>query len=240
MKALLYQTLLMLLGSAVLLGQNFDIEINENLQANTLLLIEDFENIEKDRKSELEELGSFMLNHMSKDQKFSILFVCTHNSRRSHITDLWFKYATTYYGVNQFESFSGGTEATAFNTNAIEAISRVGFTTEYNKKTKNPVVSITPGHYPVWQMKSKVYNDKVNPKSSFVAVMVCSDADKSCPLVEGSAGRFAIPYNDPRYYDNTPAQEQKYDETVTTIGTEMLYLVHFIKTKMILEAEAKK
>jgi arsenate reductase len=89
-------------------------------------------------------------------------------------------------------------------------------------------------------MKSKVYTHKVNPKSNFVAVMVCSDADKSCPAVDGAVGRFAIPYNDPRYFDNTPSEKQKYDETVALIGTEMLYLVHHIKNKIIVKAELEK
>jgi protein-tyrosine-phosphatase len=221
-------------------SQTLPIEINKELETTTERLIANFDEIDAKRKKELEELGDFMVEQLKGQEKFNALFVCTHNSRRSHIADLWFKYGMYYYGVNQFESFSGGTEATAFNPKAIEAIKRAGFTVVYDKKVENPVVSITPKNYPVWRMKSKVYSHEVNPKSNFVAVMVCSDADKSCPAVDGAVGRFAIPYNDPRYFDNTPSEKQKYDETVALIGTEMLYLVHHIKNKIIVQAELEK
>lgn len=211
--------------------------INNDLKDNTLKLIDEFDEIDATRKAQLEELGDFMLNKTNNDEKFKALFACTHNSRRSHFADLWFKYALMYYGVNSFESYSGGTKATAFNDNAIDAIKRVGFSVVYDKQSYNPVVSISPGDLPVWNMQSKVYTHKINPKSNFVAIMVCSDADKSCPMVDGAIGRFAIPYNDPRYFDNTPAMQQKYDETIYAIGREMLYLIHYVKNKLILTAE---
>lgn len=89
-------------------------------------------------------------------------------------------------------------------------------------------------------MYSKKYTDSQNPQSDFGAIMVCSDADKSCPLVEGADARFSLPYDDPRYYDNSPSQELKYDETVREIAREMFYLVDQVKNKMILVSEAKK
>ena len=229
----------LILGNPIY-SQTLPIEISKELETTTKLLISNFEEIDTKRKKELEELGDFMVAQLEGQEKFNALFVCTHNSRRSHIADLWFKYGMYYYGLNKFESFSGGTEATAFNSKAIEAIKRAGFTVFYKKKVENPVVSITPKNYPVWNMKSKVYTHKVNPKSNFVAVMVCSDADKSCPVVDGAIGRFTIPYNDPRYFDNTPSEKQKYDETVALIGTEMLFLVHYIKNKIIVQEELDK
>ena len=235
-----FLTLAIILFGNHLVAQNPLLQINKELEATTEKLINGFDEIDEKRKAELEELGDFMVEQLEGQENFNALFVCTHNSRRSHIADLWFKYGMYYYGLNQFESFSGGTEATAFNPKAIEAIKRAGFTVVYDKKVENPVVSITPKNFPVWDMKSKVYTHKVNPKSNFVAVMVCSDADKSCPAVDGAVGRFAIPYNDPRYFDNTPSEKQKYDETVALIGTEMLFLAHHIKNKIIVQAELEK
>lgn len=234
-----YALLLLLLVSGVIKSQSLKIELNKPLEATTKKLTASFNTIEEARKKQLEELGSFMVEQLWGKEKFNALFVCTHNSRRSHIADLWFKYALVYYGLNEFESFSGGTEATAFNPRAIEAIKRAGFTVTYDKQVENPVVSITPKIYPEWRMKSKVYTHEVNPKSNFVAVMVCSDADKSCPVVDGATGRFAIPYDDPKHFDGTPSEAQKYDETVALIGTEMLYLVHYIKSQIILKTESK-
>lgn len=221
-------------------AQGIDIEVNKKLQETTKTLISGFDNIDEKRKNTLKELGDFIVEQTSDQGKFNTLFVCTHNSRRSHIADLWFQYGLIYYGVSHLESFSGGTEATAFNPKAIAAIERAGFTVKYDNKVDNPVVSITPKHYPVWEMQSKIYTHSINPKSNFVAVMVCSDADQSCPVVAGATGRFSIPYNDPRYFDNTPSETQKYDETIALIGTEILYLTHYIKEKNIIKAELKR
>lgn len=102
---------------------------------------------------------------------------------------------------------------------------------------ENPVVSVSPGNYPVWNMQSKKYTHKINPKTDFVAIMVCSDADRSCPIVEGAEGRFSLPYNDPRHYDGTPAMDLKYDKTVEEIATEMLYLTDFLKKQQIRQIE---
>lgn len=218
-------------------GQQVKIEINENLQRNTTRLVSDFDLITQERKEKLEEIGDFLVKNQSDSTLFSALFVCTHNSRRSHIADVWFKFGLVYYGIRHFESYSGGVEATAFHPHAIAALERAGFTAAYNKKVKNAAVSITPGNFPVWHLKSKVYTHEVNPKSAFAAIMVCSDADKSCPVIKGASGRFSLPYDDPRYFDNTPSQDLKYDETVSQIGREMLYLTHYIKNQIIIKIE---
>ncbi len=215
-------------------------EINKDLEQYTKQLAEKFDEISKERKSNLREIGDFLVTNLDENNSFSTLFVCTHNSRRSHLSDLWFKYALLFYGIDGLESFSGGLEATAFNPNAISALERVGFTIDYNKEVDNSVVSITPGKYPIWKMKSKVYSHNVNPTSNFAAIMVCSDADKSCPVVPGASGRFSLPYNDPRYYDRTPSQDLKYDQIVQQIGKEIFYLADYIKSQLILKKELIK
>ena len=230
---------LTIVGST-LSAQNAALAINPELETTTEKLISGFDGIPSERRAELEELGDFMFEQAQQQGTFNALFVCTHNSRRSHLADLWFKYGLYYFGLPQFESFSGGTEATAFNPKAIAAVQRAGFTVDVDPAQKNPVVSITPKKFPIWNMMSKVYTHESNPKSNFVAVMVCSDADKSCPAVDGAVGRFAIPYNDPRYFDNTPSERKKYDETVTLIGTEMLFLTSYIKDQSVAQKESAK
>lgn len=239
-KYLLLSISLLALLSCNLQAQTLEVKIDEKLERYSSELVQTFDEISDDRKVELSKIGDFLANQLSENNNYSLLFVCTHNSRRSHIADIWFKYAMLYYGVKQFESYSGGLEATAFHPNALAALERAGFTIEYNKKHTNPVVSVTPGHYPVWTMKSKHYTHQVNPKTNFAAIMVCSDADKSCPLVEGADQRFSLPYEDPRYYDNTPSKVLKYDETVETIGREMFFMADYIKSQIIVKLEAKK
>ncbi|MEQ8474305.1 MAG: protein-tyrosine-phosphatase [Marinoscillum sp.] len=216
------------------------IEINDKLQDYTRDVIQNLEDIPEERKASLKDVGDFLVNKVRENGSYDVLFVCTHNSRRSHLADTWFKYALLFYGVDSLESYSGGLEETAFNKNAIAALERAGFTIHYSREVDNPAVAITPGLYPVWRMKSKVYSNKVNPKSDFVAIMVCSDADQSCPLVPGASGRFALAYNDPRYFDSTPAQDMKYDQTAKEIAIEMFYLADYMKSQQIRKLEVTK
>ena len=44
-----------------------------------------------------------------------LMFVCTHNSRRSHISQQRAQASAAYLNVDNVQTFSGGTEATAFN-----------------------------------------------------------------------------------------------------------------------------
>ena len=233
-------TLMLILNAFNSSSQKLKIDINKELQNYTAERINEFDNIPEERKTQLQEIGSFLISSLDHHEKFSALFVCTHNSRRSHLADTWFKYGLVYYGIHSFSSYSGGTEATAFNENAISALRRAGFTIEYDESSENPIVSITPGNFPVWKMQSKKYTHKINPQTDFVAIMVCSDADRSCPIVEGAEGRFSLPYNDPRYYDNTPAMEFQYDKTVVEIATEMLYLADYLKKQQIKQIEVAK
>jgi hypothetical protein len=228
------------LFSLSLSGQNFEIQINDALESYTTHLIENLDKIPDERKAMLDEIGKAMSDEYLVHQKGNVLFVCTHNSRRSQIAELWFKYATLYFGIQHFEAYSGGVEETAFNERAILAMERAGFKTHYDKKVDNPVVSFTPGNYPIWNHKSKIYTHPINPKQDFTALMVCSEADKSCPIVEGATDRFSLPYNDPRYYDDTPSEEKMYDATVEEIGLEMFYLVSQIKQDLIEKMEATK
>jgi arsenate reductase len=71
---------------------------------------------------------------------------------------------------------------------------------------------------------SKVYNAPPNPQAGFCAVMTCSQADKSCPLVQGSSLRVAIPYEDPKVADDTQKETAEYDKRCQQICREMLFV----------------
>ena len=229
--------ILTLLISSTIQAQTMKMEMSKNLERYAADLVANTNTINPERQEQLKELATDLTSVLKETDKHDVIFVCTHNSRRSHLADLWFRFALMYYGVNEIGSFSGGTEATAFNPRAIAAMKRAGFKTSYDKSAENPTVSISPLTYPVWNVRSKVYADDANPKSNFTAVMVCSDADRACPIVAGATQRFAIPYNDPKHYDGTPSEEAKYDETVKLIGTEMMFLVDQIKKQLILVGE---
>jgi arsenate reductase (thioredoxin) len=156
-------------------------------------------------------------------------FVCTHNSRRSHISQIWAQAAARYYGIENVETFSGGTEATAFNPRAVTAMQQAGFDISTIKDDNNPVYKVKfSNDAPALTVFSKKYDDDFNPKADFAAIMTCSHADENCPFIPG-AKRIALTYDDPKDFDGTPQEATKYTERVHEIGREILYAFSQVK-----------
>jgi protein-tyrosine phosphatase/arsenate reductase len=193
-------------------------------------LIAEFDVIPKERQALLEELSNYVSSKKESHQAIQLVYICTHNSRRSHFGQIWAQVAANYFNVKNVTSFSGGTEATAFNSNAINAIKRVGFDVKpldetTNKRyhvvydeTENPIICF-----------SKVYDDAQNPQTNFAAIMTCSDAEENCPFIPGVELRIGTTYDDPKAFDNTPLQDAKYDERCKQIALETLYVFSKVK-----------
>lgn len=175
----------------------------------------EFDEIPDERKAQLKKISRFVANRIQAGQPARLTFVCTHNSRRSHLAQIWAAAAGLHYGIDGVETFSGGTEATAFNPRAIAAIERAGLRVEKAEDGKNPRYSVRyqEAKSPLICF-SKVYSDPPNPKEEFCAVMTCSQADQSCPNVLGSSLRVAIPYEDPKGSDGTSEEASTYDSTL--------------------------
>ncbi|MEX2231395.1 MAG: protein-tyrosine-phosphatase [Cyclobacteriaceae bacterium] len=190
----------------------------------------DFDKIPEDRKNLLSELADFIGEKVRVGQPVSLNFICTHNSRRSHMAQLWAQAAAYHYGVRGVTCYSGGTEATAFNPRAVEAMRNVGFQITKTSDGANPSYEVIYSkEAPALKVFSKRYNDPVNPAKDFAAIMTCSHADQNCPLVLGASKRIAITYDDPKDFDDTPVAETKYRERAVQIGTEMLYVFARVK-----------
>lgn len=195
------------------------------LQKYITSLEKDVAQIPKGRKKKLREIAGWIGDKRRKGDSAKLVFICTHNSRRSHLSQIWAATLAEYFGLEGIETYSGGTEATAFNPRAVEAIKRAGFTVE-NPDGHNPRYNV---FYDVDEEPlvcySKTFNDEANPDKSFVAVMTCSDADQNCPVVPGAEFRITIPYEDPKQADGTPQEAQTYDERCRQIAAEMSYLL---------------
>ncbi len=192
----------------------------------------EFDEIPDSRKTELEKLSHYIESRIENSSLIQMTFICTHNSRRSHMAQIWSAVAATHYGVEQFKSYSGGTEATAFNPRAVAALQRAGLSVTVEKVSPNPryLVSCSSSDEN-WPCFSKVYNSPPNPPDKFCAVMTCSSADKNCPVVAGADERIAIPYVDPKVSDDSPEEAATYDERSAQISREMLYIFSKVKMK---------
>lgn len=199
--------------------------INKELQSFTEARIQEFDQIPALRKEVLEKVAGYVKSKMETNQPIRLIFICTHNSRRSHISQIWAQVAAYYYGVAQVETFSGGTEATAFNPNAVKAMSEAGLEITVVKEGTNPLYEVKyAGDAPAMTVFSKVYDEAGNPKADFAAIMTCSHADANCPFIPGATLRIPVTYEDPKNFDGTPQQDQAYAERSRQIAREMFYL----------------
>jgi arsenate reductase len=60
--------------------------------------------------------------------------------------------------------------------------------------------------------------------------MTCSQADGGCPFIAGAEKRVPITYDDPKAFDHTPQQAEKYHERSLDIATELKYVFSNIIT----------
>lgn len=184
-----------------------------------------FNEIPEVRKELLDNFSKYISNKVENNSEVKLTFICTHNSRRSHMSQIWAQTAAEYFNVPNIKCYSGGTEATAFNPRAVKAIEKVGFEIEKRDNSENPVYLV---HYSAEKKPlecfSKVYDDKYNPQKNYAAIMTCSHADENCPVVFGADKRFPIRYEDPKEFDGTELEEAKYLERFEQIGIEMLFV----------------
>lgn len=185
----------------------------------------EIDQIPSERRERLKGISAYIRDQRAAGKHARLIFVCTHNSRRSHMAQLWAAAAAGAYGI-ALETFSGGTEATAFHPHAVEAMRRAGFEIETTSAEVNPVYHVRYGPaLPTLSCFSKVYDQPPNPREGFAAVMVCTEADAACPLVAGATGRFTLPYVDPKAADGSHKEAATYDERCRQIAREMLWMM---------------
>ncbi|MDC6350108.1 protein-tyrosine-phosphatase [Zeaxanthinibacter sp. PT1] len=186
--------------------------------------------IPAERKESLQPLIDFIQAKAKARQEIRLNFICTHNSRRSHLSQVWAQAMAYHFGIANVQCYSAGTESTALFPMAAETLKDSGFEIQVLAETNNPVYSIKyadPEH-PVIGF-SKTLDHDFNPKSGFAAIMTCSQADAGCPFIAGAEVRIPITYEDPKAFDNTPQQAEKYRERSLQIATEMFYVFSQIK-----------
>ncbi|WP_439883158.1 protein-tyrosine-phosphatase [Pontibacter sp. MBLB2868] len=188
-------------------------------------LTQSFDEIPAERKVLLEQLSHVIREKTVEDNTTKLVFICTHNSRRSLMAQLWAQAAALHFGVKHVQCFSGGTEATAFYPAAVKALKTCGFEIIKESTAENPVYMVRfaadVNSIGVW---SKQFDLAPNPSAGFCAIMTCTDADVNCPVVRGAEKRISIPYQDPKLADATALQQKEYLERAQQIGREMLYV----------------
>ncbi len=181
--------------------------------------------IAEERKLMLKPLIQFIQAKLDSNSEIRLNFICTHNSRRSHFSQIWAQAMSYYFGLNNLVSYSGGTEATALFPMVVNTIKNQGFEVEILAESTNPIYAIrySQNEHPIIGF-SKTMDHSFNPVSSFAAIMTCDSANEACPFVPGAEIRIPVTYKDPKEFDSSPLQSEKYQEKSIEIAREMHYI----------------
>ncbi len=185
----------------------------------------DLTTINNERKVLLQPLIDYIKVNVRQNKEVRLNFICTHNSRRSHLSQVWAQALAAYYNIANVYCYSGGTEATAMFPMAADTLKGQGFEITPLSACSNPVYSVkfAINSHPVIGF-SKTYDNGFNPQSNFAAILTCSQADAGCPFIAGAEQRIPITFEDPKAFDDTPQQAAKYQEGSIQIATELAFV----------------
>ena len=182
------------------------------------------------RKEVLNPLVDYIQSKVNQNQEVRLNFICTHNSRRSHLSQIWAQTMAFHFGIKNVFCYSGGTEATAMFPKVGETLTNQGFQIQQLSEAKNPVYAVK---YDTDEVAiicfSKTFDDVFNPTLQFAAIMTCSSADEGCPFIAGAEKRLPIRYDDPKAFDGTDLMDAKYAERSIEIASEMFFVFSQIK-----------
>ena len=101
-----------------------------------------------------------------------VLFICTHNSARSHMAEA---FMNTLYG-DRYSAFSAGTEPSALNPYAVRVLQEIGIN--------------------ISDRRSKSVDEFMEQDLDYV-VTVCDHAKESCPFFPGGQRSMHKGFQDP-------------------------------------------
>ena len=190
----------------------------------------DINSISLERQGVLKPLIHLIQSKVDDGKTIRLNFICTHNSRRSHLSQVWAQTMAHYFDIKNVFCYSGGTEATALFPVVAKTLANTGFEIEIIAQGDNPIYAIkySENEHPILGY-SKKFDSNFNPNSNFVAVLTCSSADKECPYIPNAEVRIPMTFEDPKAFDNTPQQAEKYNERSLQIATELKYVFSKIK-----------
>ncbi|MHC4628162.1 MAG: low molecular weight phosphatase family protein [Planctomycetota bacterium] len=196
-----------------------------DIQKHLRAAVGEFDRIGQQRRDKLREISAYVRFQKQLGKPVNLTFICTSNTRRSQMAQIWAQAAAAFYSIPNVTTYSGGIGSAAFNPRAVASVRRAGFKVEKTTEADNPIYHVRySDQRPAVTNFSKVYDSAPNPTKDFCAVMTCSDADKACPVVRGASARTALPFVDPKAFDGTDQEAAKYDERSRQICREMLYV----------------
>lgn len=186
-------------------------------------------NLNEDRKKTLSKIAESVAKEYAKSKEVNLNFICTHNSRRSQLGQVWAFYAADYFNLN-INAFSGGTEVTAFYRNTVKTLKSVGFdfkVDDFSHQNPKYLISFSGSKKSIFGFSKRF--DNLTNKQPFIAITTCNNADANCPFIPTAIERFHLPFVDPKASDGTPEQAATYLKTNEQIAAEVFYIFNEVK-----------
>lgn len=179
------------------------------------------------------EISNCILEAQQANKTLNLNFVCTHNSRRSQFSQVWAYVLSHYFGMTELLTFSSGTESTSVYSGVIDSLSNHGFKTKKLDSSDNPKYSIRISDElePLILFSKTISEVRLSAKQ-FIAIMTCSSADKSCPVVIGASDRFKMTFEDPKHSDGTIHEGNTYDSKSIEIATTLFHIFEQASSKI--------
>lgn len=201
--------------------------LSESIRKYCLTCVDQFDTIPPSRKSLLLELAEHIKSNTSDKIPLDLVFICTHNSRRSQFGQVWATIAAQYFNI-PIKTYSAGTETTSFHPNAVQALVDAGVEVERITNEPNSQLKLIYGNDLHQIYFSKKMDHQTLPQKDFLAIMTCSDAAENCPFIPNAKWRFPLTYEDPKKFDGTPQEKEKYAERCRQIAAELLFVFYTV------------
>jgi arsenate reductase (thioredoxin) len=222
-------------------------KLHPALKQHADLLSTQFDQIDPVHRDSTAALAAWIVKHYDPERPLGIIIICTGNTRRSMLGAAMGNLAASYQGLANIRFGSGGTDPVAFNPRTIASLKAIGFAIDDlqkeaprgSKNEPNPQYRVQWGDGLHTTEYSKKYTDSINPKSDFAAILVCSEADASCPKVNGASLRLPVPYIDPKAFDGAPFEAAKYAERRDDMGRFMLNATLQARRQLLLAGKLK-
>lgn len=204
--------------------------ININDMYNNLKIsIEDwnlpFNSFSKKRLKILDQLMVYLKELVAKKLELNVIFVCTHNSRRSQFAQFWLDTFLHNFGIENYNIFSAGTVETEVHKNVISVIEHYGFTVTKDSEINNKKYKIALGKgYEINLFSKEITSVLEAGLGSFVLIFVCDSAYENCPFVIENQKHFSLTFEDPGRYDEDLNALEYYQKCAYKIAAEMHYL----------------
>ena len=186
--------------------------------------------IPKSRMETLDTLSAYLKSKLERGIRPQLNFICTHNSRRSQLSQVIAKVMAECYLI-PLNTYSGGMEVTEVHENVFRLLEEIGCQVKRIKADRSEIlISYGDDQMPI-QLFSKKYQDVHNPSVNFAAVMTCSSAEETCPFIPNADQRISLPYDDPKKFDGTEREAEAYRACADLIASEMKYVFKSLKVK---------